>query len=277
MMKMNEGNVSNVELSNNPILFFDPDGNDNVVYLVYVPGDDPELSEVTAEGIAREANKMYKELGLKTRVVVFDESKRGKFNEDYMDATDSYAVVGTDKEIINRTALTRSGKDLEKAQPGRNKAGVFTSQVEKYMDELPFTSVEQALAFGLVHGTGHNADHTKSTKHGHFIRQVLYDEGVNYVNFMAQGPLVLAVLGELSSGVLQDDDYPSEGIRISGVRELNPDIVSLMDLFDPSRNKTVIDMFKDDRSFGNNDHKDNYDSNRKEAIKQQATDAVTPD
>ena len=43
-------------------------------------------------------------MGLKTEARVFDEKKRGKFDESKTDATDNWAVIGTDRKAIAEKA-----------------------------------------------------------------------------------------------------------------------------------------------------------------------------
>jgi RHS repeat-associated protein len=81
---------------NNPMLFVDPDGRDNVVYLY---ATDNSVSKKELRAIRDQANANYKELGLETRVKIF----KGKFNKDSyakLDKTDAVTVIGKKDNVI---------------------------------------------------------------------------------------------------------------------------------------------------------------------------------
>ena len=183
--------------ANNPIYFIDFGGEDNIVYLVVLPSDNPEQAKLDANDIANEANAMYRELGVKTRVVVFDEATRGKFNMDYMDKTDSYAVVGDAEQIEERNGLPPQGHGLENSFSNSNVIGVNINNLEDY-SSLPFNSTSQMIAFSIVHGSGHNAEPNSKVTHSEHKDEDL-DE--NYVNFMSEGGVIFALFDEEGTGI----------------------------------------------------------------------------
>lgn len=250
--------------ANNPIYFVDFEGKDNIVYLVVMPSDDAIQEKLNAQDIANEANEMYKTLGVKTRVVVFDESTRGEFNADYMDKTDSYAVVGTPKEINDRTGLPEHPGALENASSNGNKIGVDVGALDKY-SVLPVKSKSQLVAFAIVHGSGHNAENEGSIVHGDKADRDL--DWFNYVNFMSEGSVVVALFDKTGTGMYPSDDLrktkSGKFIFAEDVQKNNPSVKEFMDLFDKKRNKTNIKNLK--RRFGNNKSKDNYDKNKAKA------------
>jgi RHS repeat-associated protein len=80
---------------NNPILYLDPKGMDNIIYLVALKGSEQYGN---ANKIAREANKNFVKLGLKTMVKVI--SDPNKFDPSKIDKTDGVAVFGKSKDQI---------------------------------------------------------------------------------------------------------------------------------------------------------------------------------
>jgi len=249
--------------ANNPIYFIDLNGQDNIIYMVLIPSKDPKLSKIDANKIAKEANLMYKELGLKTTVKVFDENSRGQFNESYMDKTDSYAVIGSNEQVTERTGLP-AATGLENAKSHGNVIGVNINVGDEY-SSLPFTSDNQMFAFAIVHGSGHNAEPLSSDIHG-FKTDVDLDE--DYVNFMSEGAVTAALFDKTGNGMYYSTDsekYKTEPfIHAEDVQENNPSIKTIMDLFDKTRNKTNIANFLE--RFKDNDHKDNYERNKATSV-----------
>jgi len=90
-------------VANSPLIFVDPDGNDNIIYLVALASAVKEgLSKADMLGIVEKANENYKKLGLNTRVQLFDEEVNGVFNENFIDKNDSYVLLGSTEEIAER-------------------------------------------------------------------------------------------------------------------------------------------------------------------------------
>lgn len=89
-------------VKNNPIIFIDPDGKENIIYLVYLPSSSSAISLSDAKAIADQANKNFQNLGLKTQVVVVDQSngKNKRFDPCSIDKTDAVAVLGSKEEVI---------------------------------------------------------------------------------------------------------------------------------------------------------------------------------
>jgi RHS repeat-associated protein len=244
---------------NNPLLFIDPDGNDNVIYLIYHhDNENPDLKGVTANSIRDEANKMYEKLGLETRVVVFDDTKMGKFNPEYMDKTDAYAVVGDFEQISAETGLKFGSTGLGMSKNGGIAAGVLTTNISKFKD-LPTSSVAQLLAFGLIHETGHLAStDVNNPDHSQFQDKPKYQ-----ANFMSVGAIIEIIFSSPdtdSKGFRQSEDGGNiDEKQTKSHRNDNKNIKGLMDLFDPIINETNIKNFK--IKFKNNTSRDNYQKN----------------
>ena len=81
---------------NNPLIYVDSDGRDNIIYLIVLPGAKNELAQnkTSAKEIARQANLNFCQLGVNLEVRVWD----GK-PEDFIfmdkDITDGIAIMGS--------------------------------------------------------------------------------------------------------------------------------------------------------------------------------------
>lgn len=158
---------------NNPVLFVDPDGRDNVVYLVNL-----DLDEKTVNSIISSANQMFKDAGLKTQVQLY--TGEGNFDPSNMDATDAVAVVGSDAEGVtnyisenissdfaenelsgadgfsnDESVIERSSK---KRDYGLGIIAIDKSRTDEASNNLNNTSGNQLAGYSIVHGAGHNAD-----------------------------------------------------------------------------------------------------------------------
>jgi RHS repeat-associated protein len=255
---------------NNPLLFIDPDGNDNVIYLVYHHDEkNPQLKGVSAQSIANEANKMYEKLGLETRVVVFDENKRGAFNANYMDKTDVYAIVADNKTIYADIKMSPGKTSLGISTNGGQYAGVSTENANQYAD-LPAESMSQLLAFGLLHETGHlasqdkeNNDHTQFFDRTDGTRKGPVPSN-DYLNFMAAGSLLQVFFSnDNNSGFTFGEGVLFKAEYIKEIKESNQWITDFMDLFEKCNNQINIDNFE--KKFGTKEASANYDNKKKKA------------
>jgi RHS repeat-associated protein len=163
----------------NPMLFVDPDGRDNIVYLYAA---DESVTRKQLRQIARQATSNFKEMGLKTQVKVF----KGTFNKDSygkLDKTDAVAVIGNPdavqksvagynagfaKELgssFGSTGKTTDGVNPEQSQNprGSNVASdgnviAIATGATKTLASVTKSTFEEGAAFVLNHGAGHNAD-----------------------------------------------------------------------------------------------------------------------
>ncbi|MCC5943553.1 MAG: hypothetical protein JJT94_01355 [Bernardetiaceae bacterium] len=261
-------------LNNNPMFYVDPDGNDNVVYLVINRDnqDKPEIGIETAQKIAAQATEYYRALGLATTVVAFDENERGCFNRQYIDNNDAIVIIGTDRKSMvsyGASIIDEKIKDVATIEtwagrlngsidspeisngPGAgtvyenteaNKAiGVFIDYNAATMGVLDNIT---GSAFALVHGTGHNAMGT-----------IAQFDGKHGVNPKIAGTHVLNEYG----GFMQ------EGVHLVhqfGYHGRNP-----IDLFNPEidGNNSIINDYLINQLFGQNAknrYSDNYEINK---------------
>jgi hypothetical protein len=169
--------------ANNPILYVDYNGDDNIVYLVVLPTRRNIFTLLKAYKIAREANKYFEALGLKTRVVVVDKklTKGQLFDPNKIDKTDRVAVFGEHKDVIeyvkkhNKTfgkeleAKWEGGSDNPERSENPNHAGgkfiaVDATSLQEFGSKLGGLSEIQAGAITIMHGVGH----TSTLDHAYF-------------------------------------------------------------------------------------------------------------
>jgi RHS repeat-associated protein len=120
---------------NNPLLFVDPTGMDNIIYLI-VPDND---RKVKAKDIEKAANKMLSDLGLsKIQVKIFDIKTNGKFNPRKLDKTDGWAVVGSNRKEVSRIARSVDRQDnrrnRDRYPDGKSDYETFIDDFEKRVD-----------------------------------------------------------------------------------------------------------------------------------------------
>jgi hypothetical protein len=168
---------------NNPMLYIDPDGRDNVVYLVGVDGQ----SRKELKAIQKQVNQNFKDLGLKTQAKIF----MGKdFTKAFgnMDKKDAVAFIGNAKAVtkavseVNKKLGADLAKDPDFGPGGRinpessdnprmtggdNIIAVSTEDAKEQAKDFHVSS-DEAIAFDIVHGTGHNAglDHGGDNAYG---------------------------------------------------------------------------------------------------------------
>ena len=154
---------------NNPALFIDPNGMDNVIYLY---ATDNSLTKKELRAIRDQANSNFKDLGLKTKVKIF----KGTFTkESYnsLDKTDAVALVGGKESVIKvgseinevagaglQTHLG-DGKTLEAGLSLYNDGvdnviGINSDNLGKYAEVFKSTR-EEVGGFVINHAAGHNA------------------------------------------------------------------------------------------------------------------------
>jgi RHS repeat-associated protein len=228
--------------ANNPIIFTDPDGKRNTIYLVVLPSAEAELDNVDFEKVIEEANNRLEDLGLKTRVVLFNPEAKGEFDPNKLENTDSFALLGSVEEInstindengiakkgfeeVSRQAIGWNGGKLNTEESAlgtyntphlaKNRLGkgimVDSESMKANSEEVLQISLVEALALTIIHGSTHN-----SRGGGH------------------------------SGGINGDGDYAKSHIQSSG----------LDFLYEILNNLDNIDAMK--TNFGDEKQKDNY-------------------
>ncbi len=195
---------------NNPILYVDPDGRDNVIYLVGVEG----MSRKELRAIQKQVNQNFKDMGLNTKAKIFTGKSFSKvFNK--MDKTDAVAFIGNEKAVTKAVSEVNKklGDDLAKdpdfgsggrTNPehsdnprmtgGNNIIAVNTEDSKTQAKDFNVTMTE-AIAFNVVHGAGHNAglDHGGDKAYGDAQNRTIpshsvMSDGDRIYNNVNQGP-----------------------------------------------------------------------------------------
>ncbi|MFZ1527278.1 MAG: DUF6443 domain-containing protein [Ferruginibacter sp.] len=204
---------------NNPLLFVDPDGRDNTVYLYAA---DESVSRRQLKKIAKQATANFAAMGLKTQVKVF----KGKFDKvsyGKLDKTDAVAVIGNpnavrksissynakfEKELGSSfgSIKTDQGTNPEQSQNPRgskvqsdgNIIAIATGATSALAKETNST-FEEGAAFLVNHGAGHNANMN------HDGDKNAYDEKGNYNDqtWVPLGPNVMSEGNSLKGKNLQ--------------------------------------------------------------------------
>ncbi len=93
---------------NNPMLFVDPNGKDNIIYLL-IAGN---FSTKEAEKLAATATSILAGLGLNTQVRFYDQTKLGKFDASQLGKTDNWAVIGNDRKQVSKLVQQLSTNEV---------------------------------------------------------------------------------------------------------------------------------------------------------------------
>jgi RHS repeat-associated protein len=159
---------------NNPMLYIDPDGRDNVIYLVGVEG----MSRKELRAIQKLVNQNFKDMGLKTQARIYT----GKdFSKVYgkMDKTDAVAVIGNEAAVNKLVSKLdpKMGEYLSKdkdfgtggatnpevsgnlngdVSSNNNIIAVNMEDARSQAKDLG-ASVTEMISFDVTHGAGHNS------------------------------------------------------------------------------------------------------------------------
>lgn len=192
---------------NSPVLFVDPDGKDNVIYLQVLKSAHLSTREVNA--IVAQVNANFKEMGLKTEVKVY---KGKELNISKLDKTDAVAVLGAKNDVINTVGKMDAGfgKELERStkfgtvenpekskhdEHGSDNIIAIETNAARKLGGVVNTSTEEATAFLITHGAGHNAgmDHDGGAING-------TKERVPQGSVMSEGPFITNATNQGSYG-----------------------------------------------------------------------------
>ena len=170
-MKSRNSHESNYTYAaNNPILFIDLEGGDNIVYLFMVKGGslNPDAEKCTIgkvlnpQDIATYANKMFETMNMSTRVEVF-EGTYAEFLAMQIDPTDVQAFVGHGEDLNKHLESiefghyfhNHTGVEESIDVSGGQTTAVQTHKMGKFKSSLSAESLEEVAAFGIVHGVAH--------------------------------------------------------------------------------------------------------------------------
>lgn len=238
-------------VANNPIIYVEKNGEDNVIYLVALPSSKSEFTVQDVQAIADKANQAYKNLGLETRVVVFTSTE--PFSPEHIDPTDSYVLLGSAAEIsstvqaknfteeIQQTAETLASKGIENPERsatngvngGQFEQGILveSSRVQNFANNTGSDKIG-AAAFLILHGSVHNAGFNRH-------------EAGEPLNFEGE-----VVIGKL-------------GVTLQPNASSDPAFNSLDDFLKAEDNTNIISTLKQGDRFGNRKSRDNFFFNKR--------------
>ncbi|GAA3913148.1 hypothetical protein GO495_24800 [Chitinophaga oryziterrae] len=151
---------------NNPVLFVDPDGKDNVIYFMNLQNSG--VNNTQAMQIINQANQHFKHMGLNTRVMMADSKS---FDISKMDKTDAFAVLGKVGDIVDflREKKSEYTDEIEKEYSGNSESDTpevspiegnvitLNAKAMKEYGELAHSTYESVAALSIAHGAGHSA------------------------------------------------------------------------------------------------------------------------
>ena len=233
-------------VANSPISMVDPDGRDNIIYLVVLPDASSQLKPADVKAIAQKATDNFKSMGLKTTVVVVE--SKGPMPPDFdaknMDKTDAVAVIGGSRksaaEFIKKNVDADRGNELlskgnwventdlnpEASEPINGNSIAITAQDLPGWADKTGLSTNDAAALLINHGAGHNADGTTLIK---------------------------------EHNIGGDADVMSDGNKMAKITSSGGDVTTKEGNTDYSKNMKS--------RFGDNKPKDNYEKNKSTRIK----------
>ena len=211
-----------IGLGDNPIAMVDRDGRENVIYFVYLPSQNKQISLTEAKAIIAEANRVFKKLGLETRVALVNNNT--KFNPNNLDVTDAVIVAGTPANVhrylakhtpIPQAALFsdwQGGSNVEKTQNETGGSGnlltdatyagggrwavIDISSLPTLNDRVGLTVI-QFGAYIITHSAGHMSgeDHwldgsrkyTKGYTESHIMASASGILNIDIVNVLRRG------------------------------------------------------------------------------------------
>jgi RHS repeat-associated protein len=164
---------------NNPMLFVDPDGRENIIYIYAA---DKSLSRTQLQNIAKKATANFAKMGLNTQVKLF----KGTFDKNTykkLDKTDAVAVIGNRDNVVkavsnihegwSKTLMGKFG-DYDNPESSMNPKGgdaisrngniiaIGVESANYWVGEnnhrVLNRNVEDFAAFLINHGAGHNTE-----------------------------------------------------------------------------------------------------------------------
>ncbi len=193
----------------NPLVFVDPNGMDNIVYL---SAADKSVTNKQLKAIAKAASANFASMGLKTQVKVFkgpfDSKAYGK-----LDKTDAVAVIGNRDNVIKAISSfnpqqgnvlassdfgsnrTDAGTNPEESQSPRSSATdniiAIGTEATKTFAKDANSSFEDAAGFLIDHGAGHLSD----LKHAGDLSAALDD------TWVPKGPNIMSSGNDIISNI----------------------------------------------------------------------------
>jgi len=253
--------------ANNPIIYVDSEGGDNIIYIVLLPSAYESLTKTEVNAIVTKLNAKFKKLGLKTEVKLYNNPE--PFDSRNLDLTDTYAILGSVNKIKTEISknpekhldLATSNMDSEftgglgNPEFSANKSERISAYrnekkngtgIAVDSDALGVTAEQSldsdkatAAVYIILHGLSHNAGEEHNVSYA-----IGKDYGV-IVNSIDNSKWKAAGKSEISSISTAEDVMSAyENItKIADLPENYPDVVK--------------------RRLGDNKPKDNYSKNKK--------------
>jgi len=183
----------------NPLLFVDPTGMDNIIY-VLVAGD---MKKEEAQDMVDAANEMLMSLNLcEIKVQLYNKEENGEFDIKNLDETDNYAIIGTNrKEIVKLAnkidpdfggALAEWEKRTEPGSPERSEDGFNAKGIvidhsregSNYGYSASPPNPADGSALALIHGDGHSLDLRRADSEfgSNHLRTGVMQPGMYWIN-----------------------------------------------------------------------------------------------
>ena len=170
-------------MNDNPLLFSDNGGEENVIYLMLLPSAKQTLKQSDVESVIKQTQEMYKTtLGLNVEVKVFSPAYEGPamlFNVKHLDPSDVVVALGNPQEVGEFvTAQSRNAEYVKDVQSWKSdesnpeKSENFQAPYGRIVAIDPSaastaaptfkTEANRFISFPIVHGSGHNVgiDHS---------------------------------------------------------------------------------------------------------------------
>ena len=170
-------------VENNPIIYIDPDGRDNILYVYY---EEKDINSKEVKNYIKEINKQLKTLGLDVKAAAIDYIP----NSSDLDESDSFVFTGTSEQVKNFLDANQeegygyqigfTSEDVRKqeevsANPalgdGNNLIMILTDNIDQSLDEANAKNKaakgmkkDELMALDVAHGSGHNAGLKHTTK-----------------------------------------------------------------------------------------------------------------
>jgi RHS repeat-associated protein len=225
---------------NNPMLYVDPNGMENEIYLVGVEG----ITNKQLRAIRNKINQNFKDLHLKTRASIFKGKSFTKEMYGKIDKTDAVAVIGNAGAVTKEvSSLDPKMGDQLKNDPDFGPKGKVNPEIsgnpygsvnsnnniiavntEDAKEQTHWYNVKlpEAIAFDVTHGAGHNS----SLSHGGSTAPEYNDDRVvpmgsimadgEYIKtgiFLGQTTLSGYVKSNSNDGVVRDHYLTRFGIK----------------------------------------------------------------
>lgn len=143
------------QTDNNPVLFLDPDGRDNILYIAFITNKNgkPVLQKAARDLIVKRAQELYAQNGLNVKVVGIQVNRPFSNNElDLLDETDRITYLGLDERINSsefangeaKAGVTFNAEDRSKYSVGYFNLSAPISYPGNYTDDEKYEKIYES-------------------------------------------------------------------------------------------------------------------------------------